>query len=166
MKRQLIYLPFLLAAAELLASLGVWRGTPTDWVGQPLHFWDFELLRLRYWFGFGLLFAILWAIGWRVLRLHWAKIPLAVLGLACPIGTEVMTSIYFWRGLTLHQILYLGLPDFREYFWDHLISWTAILIVGLSVWYFRIKRRRMRPLTTTTESPTTTTHSSSTSPQA
>ncbi len=166
MKKRLIYLLLFFAAAELLASLCVWRGTPTDWVGKPLHFWDFELLRLRYWFGFGLLFAGLWAIGWLIFRRHRAKVPLEVLGVVCSIGTEVMTSTYFWRGLTLHQILYLGLPDFREYFWDHLISWTAILLAGLSIWHFWKKRRRMQPPTATMEPPTSTTHISSSSPQA
>jgi hypothetical protein len=38
-----------LAVSEVLGSVGVWHGTPTDWSGPPLHFWNYEFWRLAYW---------------------------------------------------------------------------------------------------------------------
>jgi hypothetical protein len=57
-KNFLIRVLLFIVAAELIASLAVWHGTPTDWRGRPLSFWYFEMLRLRYWIGFGLAFAV------------------------------------------------------------------------------------------------------------
>jgi hypothetical protein len=131
-----------ITAAELLASFAVWHGTPTDWKGEAPHFWYFEILRLQYWCGFGLLFAGLWVIGWLAFRRFSARVIPAALGVVCSLGTEVMTSIYFWRSLSSNQASYLGWSAFRRYFSEHLVSWVLILVIsGLCLWYLRSRRR-------------------------
>ena len=135
-----------LVAAELVASFAVWHGTPTDWKGEPPHFWYFEILRLRYWLSFGLLFAGVWVIGWLGLRRFSATLIPAVLGGLCSVATEVMTSIYFWRSLSSNQASYLGWSDFRRYFWEHLVSWIVVLVIsGLCLWYWEHKSRSAVP---------------------
>jgi hypothetical protein len=135
----------LVAAAEIVASFATWHGTPMDWTGEPLHFWHFEVLRLRYWCGFGLLFAGLWAIGWLGLRRFSAIAIPAVLGALCSLATEVMTSTYFWRSLSSDQTNYLGWYDFRRYFWEHLVSWMVVLVIpGLCLSYLRHRKHRWR----------------------
>jgi hypothetical protein len=141
----------LILAAEILASFAVWSGTPTDWRGEPLHFWYFETLRLRYWCGFGLLFAGLWVIGSLGLRRFSPTVIPAVLAALCSLGTEVMTSTYFWRSLSWNQASCLGWSYFRGYFSDHLVSWVVVLVIsGLCGWYLRHREHRSRtaaPLT-------------------
>lgn len=132
-----------IVAAELIASFAVWHGTPTDWKGKPPHFWYFEILRLRYWFGFGLLFASVWVIGWlSVRRFSVALIP-AVLCVLCAVATEVMTSIYFWRSLSSNQASYLGWSDSRQYFREHLVSWVVVVVIaGLFLWYLGHRKQQ------------------------
>ena len=36
-----------LLIAQIASSFLSWHGTPTDWLGEPLHFWTFELWRLN-----------------------------------------------------------------------------------------------------------------------
>ena len=131
------WLLFILVA-EIVASFAAWHGTPKDWRGKPPHFWYFEVLRLRYWCGFGLLFTGLWVIGWLGLRRSSPTvIPAVLLGL-CSLGTEAMTSFYFWRSLSSDQASYLGWSDFRRYFWEHLVSWIVVLVISvLCTWYLR-----------------------------
>ncbi len=134
---------FFIIAAELVASFAVWRGTPTDWRGEPLHFWYFEMLRLRYWLGFALGFAALWVIGWLGLRRVSAFVMPLILAMLCALGTEVMTSIHFWKSLSLNQTGFLGWYDFRQYIWDHLFFWAVTLLIsGLAAWYLRYRKRR------------------------
>lgn len=94
MKTPLLRIPFLLAA-EVIASLGLWHGTPTDWRGEPLHFWFFEDVRLQYWCLFGLSFTGIWIAEWMTSRRRFLARVLAVFGAVCVLGTEVLTSIYF-----------------------------------------------------------------------
>lgn len=146
------WLLFILAA-EIVASFAAWHGVPTDWRGKPPHFWYFEILRLRYWCGFGLLFAGLWAIGWLGLRRFSPTAIPAMLAALCSLGTEVVTSIYFWRSLSSSQASYLGWSDFRRYFWEHLVSWIVVLIIsGLCVWYLRHKGHHSRSVVPPIES--------------
>lgn len=132
-----------MVAAELLASFAVWHGTPTDWGGPPLRFWYFEMLRLRYWCGFGLAFASLWVIGWLSLRRLSATRVHVLLGLLCALGTEVMTSIYFWRSLSLNQASFLGWYGLRQYVREHLECWIVVsAISGLCLWYLGYRKHR------------------------
>lgn len=133
-----------LVAVELMASFVVWHGTPTDWKGEPPHFWYFEIWRLRYWCGFGLVFASAWVIGWFGLRRFSATVIPALLGVLCAFATEVATSVYFWSSLSWNQASYLGWPDFQQYFKEHLISWVVVLVIlGLSVWHLWNRRWRV-----------------------
>lgn len=130
-----------IVAAELVASFAVWHGTPTDWKGEPPHFWYFEMLRLWHWLGFGIGFAALWVIGWLSLRRVSAIVIPLVLAILCALGTEVITSIYFWRSLSSSQTSYLGWPNFRQYVLEHLVSWTVVLVIsGLSMWYLGYRK--------------------------
>jgi hypothetical protein len=144
-------------AAELLASFAVWHGTPTDWKAQPLSFWHFEAVRIRYWSGFGLAFAALWVIGWLSLRRLSATVLPVLLALLCAISTEMMTSIYFWRSLPPNQASYLGWYDSRQYFGEHLVSWIVVLAIsGLCLWYWNRRRAPQPDTHTTAESSGTT----------
>jgi len=130
-------------AAELLASFAVWSGTPTDWEGPPLSFWHFEMLRLQYWCAFGLVAAGLWAIGWLSLRRLSTRVVPLLLAALCALATEVMTSIYFWRSLSLSQALFLGWDGFRQYLREHLESWVVVLAIsGVCLWY--LGRRKLQ----------------------
>jgi hypothetical protein len=137
-------------AAELFASFAVWHGTPTDWRGEPPSFWHFEILRLRYWCGFGLSSAGLWVIAWLGLRrLSHAALTPALLGALCALGTEVMTSIYFSKSLSSNQANYLGWASFQIYLCEHLVSWIAFLLVGFAIWHFWSRMHRARRATPT-----------------
>lgn len=140
-----ICLLLLIVAAEVVASMAVWSGTPTDWVGEPLHFWGFEILRMRYWFGFELPIAGLWVAGWICLRRRLAAPTLVLMG-ACALGAEVMTSLYFWKSLTVAQVGYLGWPSLQGYVVEHLISWVVVTLLGLAGWYLYayVRRRRIQ----------------------
>jgi hypothetical protein len=136
MKSFLIRFLLFIVAAELIASFAVWHGMPTDWKGQPPSFWYFEMLRSRYWCSFGLAFAGLWVIGWLGLRRLSATVIPVSLAVLCALGTEVMTSIYFWRSLPPNQASYLGWYDSRQYFREHFVSWIVVLAIsGLCLWY-------------------------------
>ena len=142
-------IPFLLAA-EVIASAGVWHGTPTDWRGEPPHFWTFEALRLQSWILFGLSFVGFWIGEWMSSRHRFVARTLAVIGAACVLATEVLTSIYFWRRLSLSETEYLGWPDLRRYTYEHLIVWALFMLLGMGLWYLwsRWKRRHFAVTTT------------------
>jgi hypothetical protein len=143
-KNFLIRVLLFIVAAELIASLAVWHGTPTDWRGRPLSFWYFEMLRLRYWIGFGLAFAVFWVFAWLSLhRLSARLIPL-LLAVPCAVATEVTTSIYFWKSLPTNEASYLGWYALRPYVGEHLISWVAVLgMSGLCIWYLEYRKHRL-----------------------
>jgi hypothetical protein len=143
MRSTFLRLLFLFAAAEMLASMAVWSGTPTDWGNnEPLHFWHFEALRLGYWFGFGVVFACVWAISWAAMRRYYRSLELLLL--ACALGTELMTSVYFRRSLSVVEAGFLGWPSSGQYVEDHLLSWIVVTLLGLAVFYFCKRCRRAR----------------------
>jgi hypothetical protein len=145
-KNSSICLLFIALVAEVLASLAVWSGTPTDWSGEPLHFWAFETLRLRYWCVFGLLVAGLWVAGYMSRRRRSAVVIVLILGAICSLGAEVVTSICFWKALTSTQTMYLGWPVLKQYVVEHLISWIVVWVLGLASWYLYVRRRRAKLL--------------------
>jgi hypothetical protein len=132
----------LIPAAEILASLAVWHGTPTDWAGEPPHFWLLEGLRLEYWCGFGLLFASIWSVVRIGFRRQMATLALAIVGAGCSLATEILTSIYFWEKLPSNQVGYLGWPSHQRYVVEHLTSWAIIILLGLAVMYIWDRHRK------------------------
>jgi hypothetical protein len=134
-----------LLAVEVIASVGVWHGTPTDWRGEPPHFWHFEVLRLQYWCLFGLSFATIWAAEWMSSRRRVLARLLAVLGAACVLGTEVLTSLCFWRRLSPSETAYLAWQDLQRYTYEHLILWAALTFFGMGLWYLWRKRKKGHP---------------------
>ena len=141
MRVPLLRIPFLLAV-EVVASAGMWHGTPTDWRGEPPHFWLFEVLRLQYWLLFGLSFAGIWIIEWMSSRRRFPARVLAVLGAAAVLGTEVLTSIYFWKRLSPNETEYLGWLDLRQYTYEHLTVWAVVMLLGMGLWYLWRRRKR------------------------
>lgn len=150
MKRLLGYL-FLLLVAEIVASIAVWHGTPTDWQGDPLHFWSFEVLRLQYWSLFGLSFTGIWIAERMSSRRRFLARVLAILGAVCVLGTEVVTSIFFWKRLSLNETEYLAWPDLRRYISEHLIVWMVVMLLGVGLWNLYHRRRRQHPSVSTSE---------------
>ncbi len=136
----------LLWIAEVLGSLAVWRGAPTDWSREPPRFWSFETWRLQYWALFFALAALLWAIGWYALRRRAHKIVLVLLGTVLAVAVEALTSIWYWKQLPWTQASYLGWSYFPQYFWEHLISWIVVVFLGLALWYFWNRRRGAQPV--------------------
>ena len=151
MKTLLLRILFLLAA-EVIASVGVWSGTPTDWRGEPPHFWSFEVLRLQYWCLFGLSFTAVWVAEWMISRRCLLVRVLAVSGAACALGTEVLTSLYFWRRLPLNENAYFGGVDLRGYTEVHLALWVLVSLLGLGFWYLWNRRKGQRPAVPTAAS--------------
>lgn len=144
MKIPLLRIPFLLAA-EVIASVGVWHGTPTDWRGEPPHFWYFEVLRLQYWCLFGLSFTAIWVAEWMSSRRRFLARVLAVWGAVCVVGTEVLTSIHFWKRLSPNETEYLAWLDLRRYAYEHLIVWAVLMLPGMGLWYLWSRRKRQHP---------------------
>jgi hypothetical protein len=134
-----------LLIAELASSLAVWSGTPTDWVGEPLHFRTFEVWRLKSWVLFFLLALSLCVIGWYSLHRRVHKIALGLISLVFAVAIEVLTSIRFWRQLSWTESAYLGWSHFPSYFWGHLITWIVLLFSGLAVLFFR-ERQETQPV--------------------
>ena len=130
------------ALAEVAASVAVWHGTPTDWRGAPLRLWDVEFLRLRYWCGWELLLGGLWAIWWIYLRRRIGGFDLLILG-TCGLSADVITSVFFWRSLTVTQVGYLGWPSLQHYVVEHAISWAVTTLLVLAGWYL-VSRRKMQ----------------------
>jgi hypothetical protein len=133
-----------LAVAEVLASLSVWSGTPTDWRGAPVSFWSFEIWRLRYWVLFVSLCSLLWFITWYSLRQRSPIIKMTVFGAALAVASEALTSFAYWSRLSWTQASYLGWPDFRTYFWGHLVSWAVVVVACLCVWSIWNRKRAPR----------------------
>src|SRR4051794_32801568 len=129
-----IGLLLLAVSAELVASVAVWHGTPTDWTGEPLHFWEVELSRLRYWCETALVFAGLWLIGWIFLYRRFAAPALVALG-GCALAADVITSVYFWKSLNPAHVGYLGWSSLPRYIEEHLISWIIVTLLALTIWY-------------------------------
>jgi hypothetical protein len=144
MKIPLLRIPFLLAA-EVIASVGVWHGTPTDWRGEPPHFWFFEVLRLQYWCLFGLSFMVIWTAEWMSSHRSFLARLLAVFGVGCVLGTEVLTSIFFWKRLSPNETEYLAWPQLRRYTYEHMIVWAMLMLSGMGLRYLWSRRNKRRP---------------------
>jgi hypothetical protein len=134
----------LLAVAEVLASLSVWSGTPTDWRGAPLNFWTFEIWRLQYWAIFVLLCSLLWFITWYSLPQGSHIIKMTVFGAALAVASETLTSFAYWSRLSWTQASHLGWSYFPTYFWGHLISWAVVVVACLCVWSIWNRNRARR----------------------
>jgi hypothetical protein len=115
--------------AELGASAAVWHGTPSDWVGEPLSFWHYELLRLRFWLLFSLLGCGFWLLVWVSLRRFASSRVLLICALVCALAAEIGATTYFWRSLKHNEQGFLGWPFFQSYFREHLISWLVIFAI-------------------------------------
>lgn len=122
----------LLVIAEVLASFAVWHGTPTDWTGERLRFWEYEGFRLGYWAIFLLLFGVLW-VGMQ--RLLSQRLGRNVLAAACSGGIEVVTSLASWKRLPTNQTVYLGWPNVTKYVLEHLVAWALFWVLGLVLWH-------------------------------
>jgi hypothetical protein len=128
--------------AEIASSFAVWHGIPMDWRGKWPGFWPFEILRLKYWFGFCLLFAAIWTAIWMSFR-HWlTKLTLSAVGAACSLAIEMLTSIYFWGKLRSDQVGYLGWTSRRGYVVEHLTSWTFVMLLALVIVYLWDRPRK------------------------
>jgi hypothetical protein len=127
--------------AELFASLLVWSGAPTDWTGEPLRFWNFEGWRLQYWTVTFSVAVLLFVVSWYGIHRRVGTIGMVLLGAVLAVGTEVLTSVWYWRQFTWTQASYLGWSYFPKYFWEHLISWFVVVAVGAVLWYMWNKRR-------------------------
>jgi hypothetical protein len=145
MRRSTVCFLLLVVTAELAASLAVWHGTPTDWSGDPLHFWSYELLRLRYWLGFAFVAGVLWNLGRVAARQHFSKLASSLLAIACALATEAATSLSFWSSLSLSQVGFLGWPNCHRYLWEHLVSWSlAFSALVLLSWFWRKSHRAVQ----------------------
>jgi len=134
----------LLLGAEIGASFFIWSGSPTDWIGEPLHFWSFEGFRLRYW---ALVFAssgLLWVVAWHSLYRR-AQTIVLVLGLLLAAMAEVLTSIWYWKQLSWNEASYLGWLSFRLYLLEHLFSWFAVAFGCLVIRYLWTRSRGAQP---------------------
>ena len=134
--------------SEIAASFGIWHGTPTDWRGLPLRFWNYEFWRLTYWIPLaGGSCLILWAIWYFIpgTRRYSILLPLA---LASLLSSEWITSVVYWRALTIEQAGFLGWASEFYHVRDHLICWAISLLINTGVWLFwrhRKSRRKSNP---------------------
>jgi hypothetical protein len=127
--------------SEIVASLGVWHGTPTDWRGLPLRFWHYEFWRLAYWIPLaGAACAILWAI-WYFLLGRGRNSILLPLTLASSLLIEWVTSVIYWRALNIEQASFLGWASEFYYIGDHLVCWAMSLLISACVWLFWAHRK-------------------------
>jgi len=134
-KNMILGLLALALSAELLASLAVWHGTPTDWPGEGLRLWRYEALRLGYWSLCCVVVATGLAIWNQVGGWGFSNGRTLALGFTVALGVEALTSILFWGSLTVSQVGYLGWPDLQYYIIDHLICWaTSVAGLGLVAW--------------------------------
>ena len=88
-----------LLTAEIVSSFLSWHGTPMDWVGEPLHFWTFELWRLQSWAIFFVAGVGFWLICWRAFHRRAHEIGLWLLASALAVAVEVLTTVRYWRQL-------------------------------------------------------------------
>ncbi|MGB6691290.1 MAG: hypothetical protein WBE76_25940 [Terracidiphilus sp.] len=136
-----------LAISEVSGSFCAWHGTPTDWSGPPLHFWNYEFWRLAFWIPLaGGAFAIVLAI-WHFLpgiRRCSVVMPLA---LVFALGVEWITSLSYWRALTIQQASFLGWPSEFYYIREHLLCWAISLLLAAAALLFWIRRKSVdRPI--------------------
>jgi hypothetical protein len=134
-----------LFTSEIVSSFLSWHGTPTDWLGEPLHFWSFELWRLQSWAMFFVAGIALWILFWRAVHRRVHEITLWLLASALAVAIEVLTTRRYWRQLSWRESAYLGISYFRGYLWEHLIGWVVALLLVLAILYYRERRVRTAP---------------------
>jgi hypothetical protein len=156
-KHRTIFFVVLFGLAEIIASMCVWRGAPLDAnTDMGLSFWRFEAWRLEYWLCCFTVAASLWLFFWWSLKRHESrrqdkviclrKILLTVAAGGLAIGSEGLTSVWYWRQMPWGQSGYTGTPYspfypyFLDYFWGHLTVWALILGIGLIGRYVRHKQ--------------------------
>jgi uncharacterized membrane protein YjdF len=143
-KLAVVYLSLFLVA-EIVASGAVWHDTPTDWGNEHLSFWVFERMRFRRLSPVFLIFASLSVVGWIACR-HFSSALLVsnLLTAVCALGTEVLTSVYFWKQLSVSQTQYLGWIDHQRYIIEHLVSWAVVVLGGLGLLHVTGMGKRKR----------------------
>jgi hypothetical protein len=134
-----------LLSAEIVSSFLSWRGTPTDWLGEPLHFRTFELWRLQSWAMFFVAGVALWLLCWRAVHRRVHEIALGLLASALAVAIEVLTTLSCWRQLSWRESVYLGISYFRGYLCEHLIGWVVALLLVLGILYYWERRVRNAP---------------------
>jgi hypothetical protein len=125
-----------LAVSEVLASLGCWHGTPTDWSGPTLHFWHYEFWRLVYWIPrAGAAFVAVLASCYALpgIRRYSVLLPIAF---AVALAVEWVTSLSYWRSFAVAQASFLGWPSEFHYVWEHLLCWAICLFLAAGAWLF------------------------------
>jgi hypothetical protein len=105
-----------------------WYGTPTDWLGEPLHFWTFQLSRLKSWFIFFAAGVALFLLCWRAVHRRAHGSAQWLLASAFAVAIEVLTTVRCWRQLSWTESAYLGISYFRGYLSEHLIGWAVALL--------------------------------------
>jgi hypothetical protein len=133
-----------LLTAEIASSFLSWHGTPTDWRGEPLHFWIFELWRLQSWALFFGACVVLWFFCWRAFHPRVRDIGLWLLAGVLAVSIEVLTTVRYWRQLSWTESAYLGISYFRSYLWEHLSGWIVALLLISSILYSLERQRERR----------------------
>ena len=128
-QRRFILCCMALLIAEIVSSFLSWHGTPTDWLGEPLHFRTFELWRLQSWAMFFVAGVALWLLCRRALHRRVHETALWLLASALAVAIEVLTTLRYWRQLSWRESAYLGISYFRGYLWEHLIGWVVALLL-------------------------------------
>jgi hypothetical protein len=118
--------------AEVAASAGVWRGTPTDWSGPPLQFWAFEAVRLQYWIVAMLITAGALSLTWLAIAQIVSERVVLAAAMGLMLLAEIGTSIWFWNHLTVNETLYLGWPK-ATYLRDHLLCWAVTVLLAAAL---------------------------------
>jgi hypothetical protein len=148
----------LLFGAELAASWWIWVRAPMESIRTSYaDFWTLEVGRLRYWIPVFAASLALGAAAWYVFR-YQGTIKRWLIGSALAIGSEVVTSILYWRSTESsalrdlfqsvwywHRVPHendMGWPSFRIYMWNHLVPWAVVLLVGITLWLMFERRVR------------------------
>jgi hypothetical protein len=160
MKAKFTILFFLFFGAELVASWWIWGRAPTDsirvWYSG---FWAFEAGRLYCWIIVFAALLVIWLLGWYRLLRHRGWMISWLFCVVLGVGLETATSIFYWRSTwasgirSLFQSVWywhrvplasdLGWPSMRIYIWHHLVPWAAIVLVGITLWIFVVRKVRV-----------------------
>jgi hypothetical protein len=147
---KLIALLLVFWAAEVLASLLEWRGTPNDAIRNPgIGFWHFELTRLQYWAVCFLCASLIWITMLWCLDNNIANVSsilkgtLLMFGIGLAVCAEAVTSMWYQRHLPWGPSFMTGASYLPQYFEVHLIAWIFFVSVGLTGWFLFIRRSKM-----------------------
>jgi hypothetical protein len=150
----------LVLAAEMLASLWRLLRLPTDtYIGVA----DYELGRMLYWLplvGLAIVFVSTFESKFQALKAReytrQRLLRFAAMA-ALAFCVEALTSFgYWWHSPHSHRVRALyesvwywhrvprqsdyGWPSFAGYFMDHLMPWTAVILLGLGAWYLKTRK--------------------------